>query len=114
MKEIKAFILHEFLEAVINKLEEKGAKDITVTKVDAIGKLADFDKDRTHIIRRYHEKYSTLIKLEVVCRDEEVNDFIDIIKCRCCSGSQGDGRIFVYDVLRAVNIQTGEEGDKAL
>lgn len=114
MKEIKALILKEFLERTVEKLMDAGALDITVNKVEAIGKLADYDEDRTHIIRKYQEQYSSLRKLEIVCADDEVDRFVDIIKCNCCTGAESDGRIFVYDVLRAVNIKTGEEGKGAL
>lgn len=114
MKEIKAYIRPTYLEVAIQSLEEAGARDITVIRVDAIGALADYEQDRWHMLRKYSEKYSALAKLEIVCRDDEARGFVDIIKNHCHTGERGDGRVFVSDVSIAVNIRTGDEGDSAL
>ncbi|HRO48915.1 MAG TPA: P-II family nitrogen regulator [Hyphomicrobium sp.] len=39
---------------------------------------------------------------------------VDAIKNAANTGRIGDGKIFVYDLTRAVRIRTGEEGKKAL
>lgn len=42
------------------------------------------------------------------------NKVVDAIKNAANTGRIGDGKIFVYDLTRAVRIRTGEEGKKAL
>ena len=114
MKEIKAYIRPELLETTIKHLEEEGAEDITVIRVDALGALADYEDDRRHIIRKYNEKYSKIAKLEIVCRDEEAERFMKIIQKHAYVGEPGDGRIFLSQVLRAIKIRTGEQDEEAL
>ena len=114
MKEIKAYMRRALLDSTIKELEAKGARDITVTNADAIGDLSDFEMDRWHMLRKYQETYSSTAKLELVCRDDEVRPFIDVIKQHGHTGERGDGRVFVTPVDLAANIRTGEEGDDAL
>ena len=114
MKEIKAYVRPERLANVVSRLEQEGARDLTVTRVDAIGALADTEKDRLRFFRNYAEKYSDIAKVEIVCADAEVNRFVGVLRETSYTGERGDGRIFVLNVERAVNIRTGEEGEKAL
>ena len=114
MKEIKAYMRPTFLDVTLSCLEKAGARDITVVRVDALGALADYEYDRWHILRKYQEKYSGVAKLEIVCRDDEVREFVEIIREQSHTGEHGDGRVFVSPIELAVNIRTGEEGDDAL
>ncbi len=114
MKEIKAYIRPSALERTIKELEKAGARDITVIRVDAIGKMADFEKDRWHIVRKYDEKYSAIAKLEIVCVDSEFETFVEIIREEAYTGERGDGRIFVSRIEKAISIRTGNEGADAL
>ena len=54
MKEIKAYVRPERLSSIVSRLEQEGARDLTVTRVDAIGALADTEKDRLRFFRNYH------------------------------------------------------------
>ncbi len=114
MKQITAYMRKTMLESTIKELESEGARDITVTHVDAIGDLSDIERDRWHILRKYEERYSDIAKMEIVCRDNEVRSFVDVIKKHGYTGERGDGRVFVLPVELAANIRTGEEGKEAL
>ena len=114
MKEIKAYVRPVFLNSIIERLEEKGAKDITVVRVDALGALADQEFNRWHFVRKYPEKYFTIAKVEIVCRDDQMDDFVHTIKEYGHTGEHGDGRVFVTNVEAAANITTGREGEAAL
>lgn len=114
MKEIKAYVRPTFLNSIIERLEEKGAKDITVVRVDALGNLADQEFNRWHIVRKYAEKYFTVAKLEIVCRDDQAKEFMQTIKEYGHTGEHGDGRVFVTNVEDAANITTGREGEAAI
>ena len=114
MKEIKAYVRPAFLDSIIERLEEKGAKDITVIRVDALGALADQEFNRWHIVRKYQDKYFTVAKLEIVCRDDQAKEFMRTIKEYGHTGERGDGRVFITNVEDAININTGREGEAAL
>jgi len=114
VKEIKAYVRPELLETILKRLEEAGATDITVVRVDAIGRMADFEKDREHLWRKYSEKYSKIAKLEIVCTDARARPFMEIIKEAGHLGESGDGRIFLGPIEEVLNIRTGETGEKGL
>jgi nitrogen regulatory protein P-II 1 len=114
MKEIKAYVRPQRLEDVVGHLEEAGARDLTVIRVDAFAALADSVADTLRIVRKYPEKYSAVAKLEIVCRDEEVDRFVAIIREHGKHGLKGGGRIFVADIEQAINIRTDKRGEEAL
>jgi nitrogen regulatory protein P-II 1 len=54
------------------------------------------------------------MKIEVVVRDENVDQVVQLI-CRAArTGEVGDGKIFLYPVNDAVRIRTGETGESAI
>ena len=54
------------------------------------------------------------VKVEVVVPDELVDQCIEAIIEVAQTGKIGDGKIFVYNVERAVRIRTGEENEEAI
>ena len=52
--------------------------------------------------------------VEIIVRDEDLEEGIDAIVKACQTGEIGDGKIFVTDIVEAVRIRTGERGDAAL
>lgn len=114
MKEIKAYFRPVFVDSVVRALESAGARDLTVIHVDAFGPLADAYAAKHHLLNKYMEKYSAVVKLELVCQDEEAARFVEVIREHAHTGEHGDGRIFATRVEEAVNIRTGETGSKAL
>lgn len=114
MKEIKAYFRPACIDAVVDALKQAGAKDLTIIRVDALGPLADTSANEHHLIRKYANKYSTIVKLELVCRQKNVARFVETIRQHAHTGEHGDGRIFVSPVEQAINIRSGETGTEAL
>jgi nitrogen regulatory protein PII len=114
MREIKAYVRPGLLETIIKRLEDAGAKDLTVIRVDALGALVDYEAERTHLFRKYAEKYGKIAKVEIVCRDDQAGPFAQIIREAGHLGESGDGRIFITTIEAAINIRTGSEGEDAL
>jgi len=114
MKEIKAYLRPSVLDPVIRELENAGARDITVIRVDAIGANVDEFEDEHRFFHKYATKYSAVAKLEIVCHDADVPRFTEMIRRRARTGAHGDGRIFVSQVNEALSIRTGEVGEAAL
>ncbi|MDE3100126.1 MAG: P-II family nitrogen regulator [Verrucomicrobiota bacterium] len=114
MKEIKAYFRPACLDSILDVLEEAGATAVTVIRVDALGRLADPENDQHHLVRKYREKYSAVVKLELVCKDEDASRFAEIIREGASTGKPGDGRIFVHNIETAINIRTGVTGESTL
>jgi len=112
MKEIKAYIRTRKAEEVIHALEEAGVPGFTAVEVKAIGRAVEPEREKISV--EYAERVSPITKLEVVCRDEDVQRLVDIIREKAYTGHRGDGIIFVSDVNNAVKIRTGEQGERAL
>ena len=53
-------------------------------------------------------------RLEIIVKDEEVDEVVDIIVKTAQTGDIGDGKIFISPVEDVVRIRTGERGQKAV
>lgn len=112
MKKIEAIIKPFKLDDVRESLSELGVNGMTVTDVRGFGR----QKGHTELYRgaEYAIDFLPKVKIEIVVSDEMVEDCIDTIVEVAQTGKIGDGKIFVYDVLRAVRIRTLEENEDAL
>ena len=99
-------------DALKRALNSLGVTGMTVTQVMGSG-----------LQRGSQEKYrgvtvdSTLIpkiKVEVIVSKIPVDHVIETAKKTLYTGHIGDGKIFVFNVMRAVKVRTGEEGYEAI
>jgi nitrogen regulatory protein PII len=58
--------------------------------------------------------YMSIIKIEIVCTDELVEELVSIIEKTAHTGLRGDGKIYVSGVEAAVRISSGERGEAAV
>ncbi len=112
MKKIEAIIKPFKLDDVRESLSELGVNGMTVTDVRGFGR----QKGHTELYRgaEYAIDFLPKVKVEIVVPDDMVEVCIDTIVEVAQTGKIGDGKIFVYDVLRAVRIRTLEENEDAL
>ncbi len=54
------------------------------------------------------------VKLELVVREDQTQQAIEIICENALTCNIGDGKIFISPVSNAIRIRTGEQGDQAL
>ncbi len=106
MKEIKAYIRKEQAEIVIRKLEQAGVTGMTVLDANALSQWADSESFSYSI--DLVQKYSTVVKIELVCNDDQESKLVEVIKKYGYTGRSGDGWIFVSPIEKAVRIRTGE------
>jgi nitrogen regulatory protein PII len=81
-----------------------------VTEVKGFGR----QKGHTELYRgaEYVVDFLPKVKVDVVVPDNLLESAIDAIVKAARTGKIGDGKIFVYDLERAVRIRTGElDGD---
>ena len=110
MKKIEAIIKPFKLDDVKDALHDVGVSGITVTEVKGFGR----QKGHTELYRgaEYVVDFLPKIKLEVAVTDEQVDGVVEAIMKAAGTGKIGDGKIFVWDLERAVRIRTGElDGD---
>ena len=112
MKKIEAYIRPFKLDEVKDALTEKGFKGMSVAEIKGFGR----QRGHTEIYRgsEYTVDFLPKIKIEVIVKDEEFDDAVDAIIEHAATGRLGDGKIFVYDVVEAIKIRTGESGDTIL
>lgn len=112
MKEIKAYIRPERVDNVVRTLEEDGFCCMTIVNVSGLGRFSD-PKEAKYSFE-YVEKYSKVVKLELVCDDDRADAAVDAIIKGGRTQKPGDGIIFVSPVERGVRIRTGEEAEGIL
>ncbi len=112
MKLVIAIIKPFKLEEVRDALTGIGVHGMTVTEVKGYGR----QKGHTEIYRgaEYAVNFLPKIKIEVAVADDQTDKVVDAIVGAAKTGQIGDGKIFVYDVDRAVRIRTGETDNDAL
>ena len=112
MKKIEAMIKPFKLDDVRESLSDIGISGMTITEVRGFGR----QKGHTELYRgaEYMVEFLPKVKLEVVVPDELVDQCIEAIIETAQTGKIGDGKIFVYNVERAIRIRTGEENEDAI
>ena len=112
MKKIEAMIKPFKLDDVRESLSDIGISGMTITEVRGCGR----QKGHTELYRgaEYMVDFLPKVKLEVVVPDELVDQCIEAIIETAQTGKIGDGKIFVYNVERAIRIRTGEENEDAI
>jgi nitrogen regulatory protein P-II 1 len=106
MKMIKAVIRPERFELVKKALEDKGLTSMTVTEVQGRG-------EQKGITLEYRGKKMVVdmlpkIQIEIIVRDNEVDELVTTIIGAAKTGRFGDGKIFILPVEAAIRIRTGE------
>ena len=112
MKLIMAIIKPFKLDEVRDALTPLGVQGLTVTEVKGFGR----QKGQTEIYRgaEYQISYLPKVKIEVAVSDDMVDGVMDAIVKAARTDKIGDGKIFVFDVERAIRIRTGETDAAAL
>ncbi len=112
MKMVMAIIKPFKLDDVREALAEVGVTGITVTEVKGFGR----QKGHTELYRgaEYVVDFLPKLKLEVAATGEQVDAVVEAILQSAGTGKIGDGKIFVWELERAVRIRTGELDADAL
>ena len=112
MKLVTAIIKPFKLDDVREALSGIGVQGITVTEVKGFGR----QKGHTELYRgaEYVVDFLPKVKLEIAVDDNLVDKVVEAIRATANTGKIGDGKIFIYDLERAIRIRTGEIGSSAL
>lgn len=112
MKKVEAIVRHFKLDDVKEALTSQGITGMTVTEVRGFGR----QKGHTEIYRgsEYAVDFVPKVKIEVVCKDEELDTVVNAIMKAAQTGQIGDGKVFVSNIENVIRIRTGEIGGAAL
>ena len=99
-------------DALKNALNDVGVTGMTVTQVMGCG----IQKGAGELYRGVEMDATLLpsVQVDIVIGNLPLESVIDCIKKTLYTGHIGDGKIFVYDVVKVVKVRTGEENFEAL
>ena len=105
---IKPFKLEEDREA----LTPLGVEGMTVSEVKGFGR----QKGQAEIYRgaEYTVNFLPKVKIEIGVDDDIAEQVVEAITNAAQTGKIGDGKVFVYNLDKAVRIRTGETNSEAL
>lgn len=112
MKKIEAMIKPDMFSYVKAALAKSGYPSLTAYDVKGRGKQSGVIETVSGKTIRADILPKT--KVEIVVKDKEVKEVTDIILKTACTGTIGDGKIFVSTIDDAIRIRTGERGNNAI
>ncbi|MFT5087550.1 MAG: nitrogen regulatory protein P-II 1 [Candidatus Latescibacterota bacterium] len=112
MKLLKCVVRPNALERVKEALSGLGIMGMTVSEVKGFGR----QKGHKEVYRgaEYIIDFTPKVEIEVVVKDDLVEQAVSAVREAAQSGKIGDGKIFVVPVDEVVRIRTGETGEAAI
>jgi nitrogen regulatory protein P-II 1 len=116
MKMITAMVQPFMLSKVTSALEAiNGFPGMTVTDVRGFGREKSLhDQGAPHRVSEDFVEYVKKARIEIVAHDDMIDQIVETIVSTAHTGNKGDGKVFVWNVERAVRIQTGETQEAAV
>ncbi|HJT19773.1 MAG TPA: P-II family nitrogen regulator [Nitrospira sp.] len=112
MKLIQAIIKPFKLDELKDALHDIGIQGMTVTEVKGFGRQKGHTE--TYRGREYSIGFVPKAKIELAVSDRRLAQVLETVLRVAKTGSIGDGKIFVHELVDAVRIRTGETGEGAL
>jgi nitrogen regulatory protein PII len=110
MKMIVAYIQTFMKDKATDALRISDVHGVTAVPCEGFGRKINGKEPRyedTSIFLGYAPK----CKIEIVCKDEDVESIVQTISKAAHTGRHGDGKIFVMDVMQAFDIRTGKKDE---
>jgi len=106
MKLVKAYVRTFMADDVISALKELKAPRFSAIDVKGLGD--EVDPSQFEISAELGSTYTTMVKIELACSDEQVKKIKEAIMKHARTGYKGDGLITISPVEEAVSIRTGK------
>ncbi len=104
MKRIEAVVTPIMRDKVVSAIKKVGVGGVTVWHAEGQGKA-----DPPLV-----GQYLTRSLIVAVVEDSNVNQVLDSISKVACTGTKGDGKVFVSQIDEVLDICTKEKGSKAI
>jgi nitrogen regulatory protein P-II 1 len=112
MKKIEAIIKPFKLDEVKERLAEIGVQGMTVTEVKGFGRTGG--EKEVYRGSAYVVDFVPKVKIEIIAKDDMVQQILSTVAEAAKTGRIGDGKIFVTPVDEVIRIRTGERGEDAI
>ncbi len=106
MKLIIAYIRPEQLTPVKQALYAKDIYALSVTNILGSGQQKGFTETYRGVVMEVN--LLKKVRIELGVPDEKLEVALDAIQASAKTGREGDGIIFVQDILKTVRVRTGE------
>ena len=104
MKRIETVVEPGMKDKVVDAIKKVGVGGLTVWQTQGLG-AAD-----PPLVGQYYSKEAIV----TVVPDSKVDSILEAIANVACTGSKGDGKVFVSNVEDALDICTKEKGESAI
>lgn len=106
MKLVTAYFRPEQLGIVKQALYAMGIFGMSVTNALGSGRQKGFTETYRGVVTEVN--LLKKVRLEVGVEDEQIEDVLTAIQTGARTGNEGDGIIFVQDIMRTIRVRTGE------
>ena len=112
MKLITAIIKPAKIDDIKEALQAAGVEGMTASETRGFGR----QKGHTEIYRgaEYIVDLIPKMRIEILAKDDDVENIVNVILASANTGSIGDGKVWVTPVDSVVRVRTGERGADAL
>lgn len=114
MKKLEIIIRPENLEDIKNIVNDHTVGGMTVASVMGCGQQRGDLHSEFKGLKVMNINLLPKIMVIAVLQDDKVEEVLGMIQEKISSGRVGDGKVFVYDVVDAMRIRTGERGSKVV
>ena len=104
MQMIIAYIRPIVKDEVAERLRKLKVPGASLSRVDGFGREADTDGRASY--GPQVSPYADMVKLEVVCSDDQVDELAEAIADEARTGRRGDGKVFILPVDRMIDIRS--------
>jgi nitrogen regulatory protein PII len=112
MKEIKAYVRASMANHVIEALTQADPLDFSILTVRGLSQ--GLSRDSYQFSVQLGEIFQDVVKIELVCRDENAARLAEIIQKAASTGRKGDGIVFIGPIDEGIRISSGERGEQVL
>ena len=105
MKEVKAFVKPNRIQKIIEALTDNGFESMTLSQAEGTGA---FKAKGAKPSLDFRITDSPVIKIELVCQNEEAQAAIEIIMANGKTEEPADGIIYITNIEDAFQIKTGD------
>ncbi|MBU1611556.1 MAG: P-II family nitrogen regulator [Proteobacteria bacterium] len=107
MKLITAYVRPESLSDVKQALYSKGLYSMSVTNILGSGRQKGFTETYRGVVMEVN--LLKKVRVEVGVKDEDMDGAVAAIQAAAQTGKEGDGVIFVQELVKTMRIRTAEE-----
>ena len=112
MKKIEAYIQTFMLDKVEDALRAIRVHGMSVMDMKGFGR--EKDESYPHHTADYTVNFTPKSKIEIICPNADCDKIVETLRTAAHTGRKGDGKVFVYEVSKAVSILSGKQGDEAI